>query len=162
MCIVFAALACAIRPTNAIIWVYMFSVLFLRLGHRLSQGFILICDCFVVGLVAFVHLCKAISNSEFSQSSDYPCNFCARFSLLWQTHAEFVEFFASQCVARIFVLRLQPLALLPVSGSPYSLFYILAIRAAWYASCSAEQREKFEDNVRLYLLDIGGILICWT
>lgn len=49
MCIVFAALACAIRPTNAIIWVYMFGVLFLRLGHRLSQGFILIRDCFVVG-----------------------------------------------------------------------------------------------------------------
>lgn len=52
MCIVFAALACAIRPTNAIIWVYMFGVLFLRLGHRLSQGFILIRDCFVVGALA--------------------------------------------------------------------------------------------------------------
>lgn len=51
MCIVFAALACAIRPTNAIIWVYMFGVLFLRLGLRLSQGFILIRDCCVVGAV---------------------------------------------------------------------------------------------------------------
>lgn len=49
MCIVFAALACAIRPTNAIIWVYMFGVLFLRPGLRLSQGFILIRDCCVVG-----------------------------------------------------------------------------------------------------------------
>lgn len=49
MCIVFAALACAIRPTNAIIWVYMFGVLFLRLGLRLSHGFILIRDCCVVG-----------------------------------------------------------------------------------------------------------------
>ncbi|KAG1762487.1 glycosyltransferase family 22 protein [Suillus occidentalis] len=49
MCIVFAGLACAIRPTNAIIWVYMFGVLFLRLGLRLSQGFILIRDCCVVG-----------------------------------------------------------------------------------------------------------------
>ncbi|KAG1877747.1 glycosyltransferase family 22 protein [Suillus subalutaceus] len=34
MCIVFAALACAIRPTNAIIWVYMFGLLlnFLRVN----------------------------------------------------------------------------------------------------------------------------------
>ncbi|KAG1903746.1 glycosyltransferase family 22 protein, partial [Suillus fuscotomentosus] len=49
MCIVFAALACAIRPTNAIIWVYMFGLLFLRLGHRLSRGSSLIRDCCVIG-----------------------------------------------------------------------------------------------------------------
>lgn len=68
MCIMFAALACAIRPTNAIIWVYMFGVLFLRLWLRLSQGFILIRDCCVVGLVAFVHLCEIISNSYFCRA----------------------------------------------------------------------------------------------
>lgn len=49
MCIVFAALACAIRPTNAIIWVYMFGFLVLRFGLRPSQGFIFIRDCCVIG-----------------------------------------------------------------------------------------------------------------
>ncbi|KAG2041838.1 glycosyltransferase family 22 protein [Suillus americanus] len=51
MCIVFAALACAIRPTNAIIWVYLFGLLVLRLGLRLSQGPILIRDCCVIGAI---------------------------------------------------------------------------------------------------------------
>ncbi|KAG1754395.1 glycosyltransferase family 22 protein [Suillus lakei] len=48
ICIVFAALACAIRPTNAIIWVYMFGHLFLRLGFRPSQAFILVRDFFAL------------------------------------------------------------------------------------------------------------------
>ncbi|KAL4067708.1 glycosyltransferase family 22 protein [Scleroderma citrinum] len=30
-CVIFAALACAVRPTNAIIWLYMFAILLLRL-----------------------------------------------------------------------------------------------------------------------------------
>ncbi|KAG0705079.1 glycosyltransferase family 22 protein [Suillus ampliporus] len=49
MCIAFAALACAIRPTNAIIWVYMFGLLFKRLGFRSSQIFTLVRDCCVIG-----------------------------------------------------------------------------------------------------------------
>lgn len=51
MCIVFAALACAIRPTNAMIWVYMFGLLFLRLAFRPSQGFMFVRDCCVIGAV---------------------------------------------------------------------------------------------------------------
>ncbi|KAG1826924.1 glycosyltransferase family 22 protein [Suillus subaureus] len=54
LCIVFAALACAIRPTNAIIWVYMFGLLVLRLGLRLSQGSIFIRDCCVIGVMTIL------------------------------------------------------------------------------------------------------------
>ncbi|KAG1756415.1 glycosyltransferase family 22 protein [Suillus paluster] len=46
MCIAFAALACAIRPTNAIIWVYMFGLLFTRLGFRPRHIFAIVRDCF--------------------------------------------------------------------------------------------------------------------
>ncbi|OAX42002.1 glycosyltransferase family 22 protein [Rhizopogon vinicolor AM-OR11-026] len=54
MCIMFAALACAIRPTNAIIWVYMFGLLLKRLRFRSSQIFTIARDCVIIGSLTFV------------------------------------------------------------------------------------------------------------
>ncbi|KAK0463835.1 glycosyltransferase family 22 protein [Desarmillaria tabescens] len=47
--LVFAALACAIRPTNAVIWIYLFSNLVWALrGYRRTLLFLL-CDAIVIG-----------------------------------------------------------------------------------------------------------------
>jgi len=57
MCIVFAVLACAIRPTNAIIWIYMFGLLTRRLKFRSSHTFAVVRDCAIIGFVASIHCC---------------------------------------------------------------------------------------------------------
>ncbi|KAG6335207.1 hypothetical protein ID866_3878 [Astraeus odoratus] len=55
-CIIFAALACSIRPTNAIIWLYMFSVLTLHLRAHTKILLLFFRDALLIGLVvlAFV------------------------------------------------------------------------------------------------------------
>ncbi|KAF9240062.1 glycosyltransferase family 22 protein [Melanogaster broomeanus] len=49
--LVFAALACAVRPTNAIIWVYMFTILFWRLKANTRLLVLTVRDCAIVGFV---------------------------------------------------------------------------------------------------------------
>jgi hypothetical protein len=61
---------------------------------------------------------------------------------MWEIKTEFVGFSASQCITRVFDLRLQLQALLPAPGPPNPQFYILAIRTAWYASCSEKTTRK--------------------
>lgn len=48
-CIFFAALACAVRPTNSVIWIYMFSVLFLRGRSRPKPLIIVARDAIMIG-----------------------------------------------------------------------------------------------------------------
>lgn len=50
-CIFFAALACAIRPTNGIIWVYIFSVLSLQLRSHPRRLIIFTRDAVVIGAI---------------------------------------------------------------------------------------------------------------
>ncbi|KAH7889562.1 glycosyltransferase family 22 protein [Phlebopus sp. FC_14] len=48
--VTFAVLACAVRPTSAIIWIYMFSILFWRLRTHVRLMTIVLRDCAVIGL----------------------------------------------------------------------------------------------------------------
>ncbi|KAF9246445.1 glycosyltransferase family 22 protein [Melanogaster broomeanus] len=52
--IVFAALACAVRPTNGIIWVYMFTILFWRLKANTKLLVLTVRDCAIVGLTVIL------------------------------------------------------------------------------------------------------------
>ncbi|KIL00916.1 glycosyltransferase family 22 protein [Paxillus rubicundulus Ve08.2h10] len=53
-CIVFAALTCAVRPTNAIIWVYMFALLFWRLRTNTKLLVRTLLDCAIIGFTAIL------------------------------------------------------------------------------------------------------------
>ncbi|KAH7926671.1 glycosyltransferase family 22 protein [Leucogyrophana mollusca] len=55
-CAVFAALACILRPTNAIIWVYMFGALLWRFRGQKCTLLVLIRDCMTIGLFALLSL----------------------------------------------------------------------------------------------------------
>jgi phosphatidylinositol glycan class B len=78
ICIVFAVLACAIRPTNAIIWIYMFGLLFWRLRSRSSRIFAIVSDCAIIGFVVSVYFCaKEVVTWVFRQLFDPHCNLCA-------------------------------------------------------------------------------------
>ncbi|KAF9227834.1 hypothetical protein BS17DRAFT_693434 [Gyrodon lividus] len=50
-CIVFAAFTCAVRPTNAIIWIYMFTILFWRLRTNAKLLMLVVRDCAIIGFV---------------------------------------------------------------------------------------------------------------
>ncbi|KAI6166935.1 glycosyltransferase family 22 protein [Pisolithus thermaeus] len=53
-CIFFAALACVIRPTNGIIWIYMFSVLLLRLRSHPKSLIIFARDAVMIGATVLI------------------------------------------------------------------------------------------------------------
>ncbi|KAH7908309.1 glycosyltransferase family 22 protein [Hygrophoropsis aurantiaca] len=53
-CMVFGALAFILRPTNAIIWMYMFGALFWQLRNNRHATFILFLECAVIGSVALL------------------------------------------------------------------------------------------------------------
>lgn len=55
-CLVFAAAACSIRPTNVIIWVYMISVLLWRLRSRNALVLSLVFDGITVVCVALLRV----------------------------------------------------------------------------------------------------------
>jgi GPI mannosyltransferase 3 len=49
MALLYAALACAIRPTNAVIWVYLLLALFRKLRHHKDVIMGILLDTLVVG-----------------------------------------------------------------------------------------------------------------
>ncbi|KAF8844880.1 hypothetical protein BDN67DRAFT_942333 [Paxillus ammoniavirescens] len=53
-CIIFAALTCAVRPTNAIIWVYMFALLFWRLRTNAKLLVRTMRDCAIIGFTVIL------------------------------------------------------------------------------------------------------------
>ncbi|KAH0830640.1 glycosyltransferase family 22 protein [Lanmaoa asiatica] len=55
---IFAGIACAIRPTNAIIWTYMFAVLFWRVRVNAKLLVSILCDTVCVGSVLVLLSCK--------------------------------------------------------------------------------------------------------
>lgn len=49
--LIFAALACAIRPTNAVIWIYLFGIVLWRLRSNTVAIYDFIFDATIVGYV---------------------------------------------------------------------------------------------------------------
>ncbi|KZT26559.1 glycosyltransferase family 22 protein [Neolentinus lepideus HHB14362 ss-1] len=70
----FAALACAVRPTNAILWVYISAVLVLRLCKNLRQLIAVVLDLVVIGSVFTVSV-VALDSAYYNRLTFTPLNF---------------------------------------------------------------------------------------
>ncbi|KAI6022743.1 glycosyltransferase family 22 protein [Pisolithus marmoratus] len=64
-CIFFAALACVIRPTNGIIWIYMFSALALQGRSHAKSLIIFARDAAIIGFVAIVLSLSCVLDTLF-------------------------------------------------------------------------------------------------
>ncbi|KAG9318561.1 Alg9-like mannosyltransferase family-domain-containing protein [Chiua virens] len=93
----FVGIVCAIRPTNAIIWIYMFSILLWRVRANAKL------------------LISILRDTCHSHSG----RFYVGHFVLRSTNADIDEFPTRKCVANLIVLRSESLALLHRSGSPH-------------------------------------------
>ncbi|KAH8106820.1 glycosyltransferase family 22 protein [Cristinia sonorae] len=73
-CLAFAAVACAVRPTNAVIWVYMFAVLLWRTRNELSRLLAVLVDASTIAFIA-AGVIAALDSLYYGKITFTPLNF---------------------------------------------------------------------------------------
>lgn len=72
------------------------------------------------------------------------------------------EFPARECVASLIVLRIEPLALLPLAGSPHSMHVGVAVRGSWALARIREAWIQVTYHGGVHRVDFIRLFVRWT
>lgn len=128
-CLFFAAIACAVRPTNGVLWVYLFGRLAWALRDRIPTLRVVVTDALLIGLASRrSYLARSSHLSQLRHISHYCCHGQL---ILRQTYIRALQFPPHQPIFRVIVLRNESMALLSLAGTSYPMYNSLPICHAW-------------------------------
>lgn len=138
----------------------MFTGLIWRVSANTKLLRSILCDIVWIGFVPILLSRKLFFDA--SKHGSYYDRFCVGYVVLWQANVDFDQFPARECVTGLVILRIKPLALLPLAGPSHSLYTNVALRSSRVLAviCTAGVQATHYGGV--HRMDCICLFIHWT